>query len=180
MSRSPYFKSCAVCGQGVGVESATNDPDVQCSRCGNLLWFRVRSWQRTATVELLPSVVTALVEVSFLVKRLIRSEAAPRIILDLTTVRLASARLLRCLVAFQQQLQDANGTLVLCGVHPVIREALDAAKIADRFEFGDPPNYVHPNAHNWATGLQRFVDLISEPFRRHCPVPARDQTEKAA
>lgn len=137
MDNSSTSNACVVCGHGVVVDSSAVGGDTPCGRCGHLVWFRVQSFQAPAMVDLLPGLSLEYADVSFLVQRLVSLGTAQRVILNFSAVRLASSQMIGRLIALQQKLKAANGTLVLCGLHPVIRETLGVMKIENWFDYDD-------------------------------------------
>lgn len=136
--------ACAVCGHGVAVEPSTAGGDAPCRRCGHLVWFRVQSFQDPIVVDLLPNLSLETADISFMAQRLIIPGTKPRIILNLSSLRLAGSRVIGRLIALQQKARAANGTLVLCGLHPVIRETLNVMRIEHWFDFGDQAEGEEP------------------------------------
>ena len=88
-------------------------------------------------VDLLPGLNLEYADVSFLVQRLVSLGTAHRVILNFSAVRLASSQMISRLIALRQKLHAANGRLVLCGLHPAIREVLGVMRIEHWFDYDD-------------------------------------------
>ena len=146
MNNSSTSNACVVCGHGVVVEPSAVGVDAPCSRCGHLVWFRIQSFQAPTIVDLLPGLSLESADVSLLAQRLIFPGPAPRVILNFSAVRLASSQMIGRLIALQRQLKAANGTLVLCGLHPVIRETLGVMRVEHWFNYDDQAEEGMPKA----------------------------------
>jgi len=76
-------------------------------------------------------------EIELLADSLINSGQVARVVVELSTLDFMSSAFIARLVALNKRTQAAEGRLILCGLHPFVREAFHDSRLERVFEISD-------------------------------------------
>ena len=86
---------------------------------------------------LLPNVDPERANIQRVGKKLLDSRSAPRIIVNLSGVDWISSTFVSELLQLRKMVHAADGKLILCGLHPVVREVIHISKLESLFGFAE-------------------------------------------
>lgn len=129
----PY--RCPVCRAKLGAETATPTHNAPCRSCGHYLWCRMRIVDDVAVLDILPDRVPS--DEDRLADSLAGPGDAPQVILNLSGVDLVGSLFLARLLVLHERIQQDKGRLVLCCLHPLVRDALATAKLDTILEIAE-------------------------------------------
>lgn len=128
---------CPVCGTTLAAESPLPAYDAPCTVCTYMVWCRKTTVDGVIVLHVLPGRTPDHVDIECLVEALVRSEGAPRVVVDLSDLDVVSSSLIARLVALNKRVRAAKGRLILCGLHPFVREAFFDSSLNRVFEILD-------------------------------------------
>ena len=113
---------CPVCGQWVSSPLLhASAADVRCPRCGRLLWCRKRTIDDVVVLDAIRGRNPESVDIAALCGATVWPGVFPRVVVNLQQLDYTTSGFLAGLITLKRCLDDAGGTLVLCGVSPLIR-----------------------------------------------------------
>ncbi|NLF67978.1 MAG: STAS domain-containing protein [Candidatus Anammoximicrobium sp.] len=128
---SPY--RCCLCGHVLPYHPAFT-ADVNCPKCGSLLWCVRRDNGSEVVLEVVPGRTPSVEEIESLSRVLRTDEIVPRVIVDLSGLDLINSALVAMLVLLNKRIHAAAGTLRLSGLNEVVREIFFRFKLDSLFE----------------------------------------------
>jgi anti-anti-sigma factor len=88
------------------------------------LWFRRRTHEDIIILDVISATATESAHIQRTASALIASSPNPKVIANLSNTASTSSAVVARLVALHKKLRAAGGQLVLCELHPVIRDVL--------------------------------------------------------
>jgi anti-sigma B factor antagonist len=125
---------CPVCGHKVAADPLDASDQAQCSSCGHMSWFRMQDIDDAIMLNLMADMNLETSEIDRVGEFLVQFRTAPRILVNLHNVEFISSTFLNRLIALQKTLHEAQGTLKLRGLNPVIREIFEINKLDGIFD----------------------------------------------
>ena len=129
--------SCPVCDTRIAGAPAPPPFDAPCPDCGYMLWCRKKMMGGVAVLHVVPGRTPEHGEVEQLGEALERPGGGPRVIVELSALDFMSSAFIARLVALNKRIRAAGGKLVLCGLHPFVREAFHDSRLERIFEIAD-------------------------------------------
>ena len=107
---------CPACLRDLPVESLALLGDIPCPHCGQLLWFVRKKVGSAVVLTLLPGLISGSDAVLRVGEVMSAAGKAPRLILNLSHLRLMSSMFLAMLIVVYRRMLAAERTLKLCGL----------------------------------------------------------------
>jgi len=76
-------------------------------------------------------------EIERLADSLVSPSGVPRVVVQLSALDFMSSAFIARLVALNKRIRAAKGTLILCGLHPFVREAFHDSRLETVFDISD-------------------------------------------
>ncbi len=128
---------CPACLRNLSAESLDSLGDAPCPHCGQLLWFVRRKSNGTIILTLLPGLISGSDAVQRVSEVVSASGNAPRLVINLSRLRLVSSMLLAMLVVVYHRMVAADRKLKLCGLQGDNLEAFRITKLDWLFDICD-------------------------------------------
>lgn len=128
---------CPVCDTNVATEPPSRPHDAPCPDCGYPLWCCKRMINDVAVMYVIPGSTPEHTDIERLADSLVRSGQAARVIVETSALDFMSSAFIARLVALNKRTRAANGRLILCGLHPFVREAFHDSRLERVFEIAD-------------------------------------------
>jgi anti-anti-sigma regulatory factor len=125
---------CPACLKNLPEESLTLLGDVPCPHCGQFLWFVQKSAGDAVILTFLPGLVCGSDPVLRVGEIMAASGNAPRLILNLSHLRLISSMFLAMLLVIYRRMLAVERTLKLCGLEGDNLEVFRITKLDWLFE----------------------------------------------
>jgi anti-anti-sigma factor len=130
---------CPVCGRHLIYEPSVPRFDAPCPGCGCQIWCRRRVSSGGAVLEVLPQRTPEPWDVQQVIESLIRSGAAPSVVVDLSQLDTVDSSFVARLVSMNKHIRSAGGRFILCGLRPVVREVFQHLRLDKAFEVRNDP-----------------------------------------
>jgi len=128
---------CPVCGTALAVEPPLPPADASCPRCRYSLWCCKRTVDGIVILRVLCGRTPDCTDIESLVHALTSSGDAPRVVVDLCELAPICSEFAGRMIALRKRIQAAKGRLILCGLHPIVREAFRCAWLDKFFEISE-------------------------------------------
>ena len=125
---------CPVCGQALHHEPSLPRFDAPCSGCGCHIWCRRRVTSGDTVLVVLPHRTPEPWDVQQVLDGLIRNNAAPHVVVDLSQLDTVDSSFVARLVTMNKHIRSSGGRFVLCGLSPVVREVFEHLRLDKAFE----------------------------------------------
>ena len=109
--------------------------NVPCRRCGYYVWCLKRTVGDVTVLDALPDSIPA--DVERLGDSLASTADAPQVVLNLSALDLVGSLFLARLLVLHRRIERDKGRLILCCLHPLVREAIAFTKLDTMFEIAD-------------------------------------------
>jgi len=129
-------RRCPVCGAALGVE-VLRFGETACSSCGHVVWFNKRALDSVIILDVLSGTVAINTDIDRVSKILLPEGGSPNIVLNLSNLKFISSAFVAGMIALQKRVRAAGGRLILCGMHPIVRETLHGARLDTFFDIHD-------------------------------------------
>ncbi|MCH5376279.1 MAG: STAS domain-containing protein [Planctomycetes bacterium] len=129
-------RRCPVCDAKLGVEVLRFGETV-CSNCGHVVWFEKRCSNGVVILDVLSGTVAINTDIDRVSKILVLEGSVPNIVLNLSSLKFISSAFVAGMIALQKRVRAAGGRLILCGMHPIVRETLHGARLDTFFDIHD-------------------------------------------
>lgn len=127
------LQQCPVCETPLRVGSFRAGETV-CGKCGHVIWYQQRMVDGVAIMDAISGIVAINTDIDRVSKSLVAASDQARVILNLSQLKFISSAFVAGMIALQKRIRAAEGRLVLCGMHPVVRETLHGARLDTYFE----------------------------------------------
>ncbi len=107
---------CPACLRELPVESLASLGDGPCPHCGQLLWFVRKTAGSAVVLTLLPGLISGSDAVLRVDEIMSAAGVAPRLVLNLSQLRLVSSMFLAMLIVVYRRMLAGERTLKLCGL----------------------------------------------------------------
>jgi len=111
--------------------------DVPCTECGYGVWCRKKTDDGVVVLHVLPHRTPDHADIERLAEALASSAGVPRVVVELSDLDVVSSSLIARLVALNKRVRAAKGRLILCGLHPFVREAFFDSSLNRVFDIVD-------------------------------------------
>ncbi len=128
---------CPLCSTVLSFRPHPPPYDAACQECGYPLWCFSRTVGDLIVLEVVSGTMPTHKEVHRLCDTLLASGSVPRVVVDLSDVEFVSSSFVARLVALNKRIQAADARLVLCGLRPVVREALHTSRLDEFFDIAE-------------------------------------------
>lgn len=128
---------CPVCGTALTLEPPLSPAIASCPKCRYPLWCCKRTIDDIVILRVLAGRTPDCSDIDTLVCALTRSGGVLRVVVDLCDQSSIRSEFVGMMIALHKEMQAAKGRLVLCGLHPIVREALHTAWLDRFFEIAD-------------------------------------------
>ncbi len=125
---------CPVCGTALAVEPPLPPAADLCQQCQYSLWCCKRIVDDIVLLRVLSGRTPDRSDIDRLVHALTGSDRVLHVVVDLCEQATIHSEFVGRMIALHKGIQAAKGRLVLCGLHPIVREALHMARLDDFFE----------------------------------------------
>lgn len=125
---------CPVCGSRVGLRNGTGDDP--CPQCGHLLWFTSERVGDVTVVHLTDNRV-AVMELLDLLDIAVLDGAVGKLLLNFGGIQTVSSAALGKMVKLMGRARSTSGRLVLCHLHPDLRQVLRITCLDRIFDIQD-------------------------------------------
>ena len=126
-----------MCGTTLAIEPPLSPSTASCPQCRYSLWCCKRTVDDIVILRVLAGRTPDCSNIDRLVHALTGSGRVLRLVVDLCEQVPICSEFVDRMVALHKQIQAAKGRLVLCGLHPIVREALHTAWLDTIFEIAD-------------------------------------------
>jgi anti-anti-sigma factor len=130
------MRQCPICDAQLRVDSIRIG-ETACPSCGHVIWYRRRSVQGISVLEALSGIVAINMDIDRVSHSLVGTAGPPRVILNLSRLKFISSAFVAGMIALQKRVRTAGGRLILCGMHPIVRETLHGARLDTFFEISE-------------------------------------------
>jgi anti-anti-sigma factor len=126
-------RQCPICGTQLRVDSFRTG-ETACSGCGHVIWYQKRTMDGVSVLDAISGIVAINVDIERVSKSLLSDTDKPRVVLNLSRLKFISSAFVAGMIALQKRVRSAGGRLILCGMHPIVRETLHGARLDTFFE----------------------------------------------
>ncbi len=126
-------QQCPVCDAPLRVGTFRSGETV-CGKCGHVIWYQKRMVDDVAIIDAISGIVAINTDIERVSKSLIAEPAKAHVILNLSYLKFISSAFVAGMIALQKRIRAAEGRLILCGMHPIVRETLHGARLDTYFE----------------------------------------------
>ncbi len=135
-SSHALLQQCPVCDAPLRVESFRSGETV-CAKCGHVIWYQKRTVDGAAIMDAISGIVAINTDIERVSKSLVAGPDKARVILNLSQLKFISSAFVAGMIALQKRIRAADGRLILCEMHPIVRETLHGARLDTYFEICD-------------------------------------------
>ena len=125
---------CPVCGKKLAPHLMLPSFAMPCPDCGYFLWCCSRTVDGVVILDVFRDIPPEQADILRLADSLVDSEDAPRVVIDLSELDCVSSLLMAKLIVLKRRIDQAEGTLVLCGMKKFVRDAFASTKLDTLFE----------------------------------------------
>lgn len=111
--------------------------DVACAACGHMVWFRKRCVEGITILDVTSGTIAINTDIKRVSEALLGGGAHPNVVLNLSSLKFISSAFVAGMIALQKRVRAAGGRLILCGMHPIVRETLHGARLDTFFDIQD-------------------------------------------
>jgi anti-anti-sigma factor len=129
-------RQCPICDTKLRVELFRSG-ETACTNCGHVIWYERRTVDGVAVLDVLSGMITINTDIDRVIKTLITGAEPPRVVLNLSRLKFISSAFVAGMIAMQKRIRAAGGRLILCGMHPIVRETLHGARLDTFFDIRD-------------------------------------------
>lgn len=97
------------------------------------LWCCRRTVDDRIVLEVVSGTTPTHEDIQRLCDTLLASVSVPNVVVDLSDVEFVSSSFMARLVALYKRIKPAGGSLILCGLHPIVREAFHTSRLDEYF-----------------------------------------------
>ena len=127
------MRQCPICETQLRVDSFQTG-EVACSGCGHVIWYQKRTIDGISILDAVSGIVSINMDIERVSKSLLSGIDKARVILNLSRLKFISSAFVAGMIALQKRVRAAGGRLILCGMHPIVRETLHGARLDTFFE----------------------------------------------
>ena len=131
---------CPVCGTTLAVEPPLPPAAASCPQCRYSLWCCKRMVDDIVILRVLSGRTPDCSDIDRLVHALTGSGGVLRVVVDLCEQAPVHSEFVGRMIALRKRIVAAKGRLVLCGLHPIVRESLHEAWLDRFFEISEDKN----------------------------------------
>jgi anti-anti-sigma factor len=132
-STNELTRKCPICETSIRVELLRTVETV-CSNCGHVIWFEKRIVDGVIILDVLTGTIAINTDIDRVSKSLLALGHPPHVILNLSELKFISSAFVAGMIAMQKRIRAAGGRLILCGMHPIVRETLHGARLDTFFD----------------------------------------------
>jgi anti-anti-sigma factor len=126
-------RECPICGTQLRVDSFRTG-EIACSGCGHVIWYQKRTMDGVSILDAISGIVAINMDIERVSRSLLSGTDKARVILNLSRLKFISSAFVAGMIALQKRVRGAGGRLILCGMHPIVRETLHGARLDTFFE----------------------------------------------
>jgi anti-anti-sigma factor len=126
-------RQCPICGAQLRVELFRSG-ETACTACGHVVWYERRTIDGVAILDVVSGMIAINTDIERVSKTLITGAEPPRVVLNLSRLKFISSAFVAGMIAMQKRIRTAGGRLILCGMHPIVRETLHGARLDTFFD----------------------------------------------
>ena len=123
---------CPVCN--ALLEGKPSVGGLACPDCHHVLWFARRLVDGVTFLDVSSGTVAINADIQRVSEQLLRAAPTPHVVVNLVRLRFISSAFVAGMIALQKRVRSAEGRLILCGMHRVVRETLHGARLDGYFE----------------------------------------------
>ena len=142
---------CPACGGQVFINPAGAVGDSPCPHCRWLLWFVTRSVDDVVVLTFLPGLLAGSESAGRVDEVLSAAGKPPRLVLNLSRLRVVSSLFLGMLVGLHKRVTEAQGAMRICGLEPFVLETLRTTKLDTLLAICDDEQTAVASCRNEAT-----------------------------
>jgi anti-anti-sigma factor len=135
-SASELMRQCPLCDARLRVDLFRTG-ETACSNCGHVIWYEKRVIDGVTVLDVSSGMVAINTDIERVSKTLTIGSEPPRVILNLSRLKFISSAFVAGMIAMQKRVRAAGGRLILCGMHPIVRETLHGARLDTFFDIRD-------------------------------------------
>jgi len=128
---------CPVCGTALDAQWPLPPTETACPDCGCLLWYRERTVDGIAILDVFPGRAPEFADIQRLRESLVLSRSVTSVVVNLSQVDFLVSSFVASLLTLHKRVKAADGRLILCGLRPMSREILQCTKLDSVFEIFD-------------------------------------------
>jgi anti-sigma B factor antagonist len=127
------MRQCPICDAQLRVDSFRTG-ETACSGCGHVIWYQKRTVDGISIMDAISGIVAINMDIERVSNSLLSGTDKARVVLNLSRLKFISSAFVAGMIALQKRVRAANGRLILCGMHPIVRETLHGARLDTYFE----------------------------------------------
>ena len=167
---------CPLCSTVLPFRPHPPPYDAPCQKCAYPLWCFSRTVGDLIVLEVVSATMPTHEEIHRLCDTLVASGGVPRVVVDLSEVEFVSSSFVARLVALNKRIRAADGRLILCGLHSVVREAFHTSRLDEFFDTTENKDTALTSLCSLrrAKELSQILDQESALMWRRAITPALD------
>jgi anti-anti-sigma factor len=102
-----------------------------------VIWFEKRTIDGVVILDVMSGTVAINTDIDRVSKTLLTPGGDANVVLNLSSLKFISSAFVAGMIALQKRVRAAGGRLILCGMHPIVRETLHGARLDTFFDIHD-------------------------------------------